>query len=333
MEHMNPDRATEWAETYGNLGAVQTMRLAMLPLNILDFWTNPVTGGRQPFHSYPDDELQDLAENIRKNGVIEPICVRPMPNNRFQIIAGEHRTKGSRMAGKATIPAVIRQLSDDEATILMVDSNLKHRKKLLPSDKAWAYRLRLEAMNRSGKRHPGRPKNNYSHGENNFPNGAEEGSNNYSHGETSFRGTTTSGELAEAKGVSKALIFRYIRLTYLIQPLLDLVDQGKFALQAAVEISYLDEDSQARLLLVMEDEPCKAPSLSKAKKLRAIFNAGELDEDAILAVMVAPKNEPDGVKLPMARIARFFPAHAPQELILSTIEAALEAYIAKEKAK
>lgn len=309
-EHFDPDRAKEWADTYGDLGAEAPMRLAVLPLNILDFWTDPITGESQPFHSYSDEDMLDLAENIRKNGVIEPICVRPMPSNRFQIIAGEHRTKGSRMAGKTTIPAVIRQLSDDEATILMVDSNLKHRKKLLPSDKAKAYRVRLEAMKRRGQR------TDLTSG----PMGQK----------------WSRDEMAEITGESGRQIQRYIRLTYLLKPLLDMVDTGKFAFQAAVEISYLSKDAQALLLSIMKTEPCKAPSLKQAKQLRAIYDAGELDEDAILAVLVKPQGAQETeikLSLPTHRFGRFFGPALSQAEILTTIEAALELYAKQQEKK
>lgn len=345
----------EWADTYGDLGTVASMELAILPLNILDPWVSP-SGRPQPFKPYSIEKLLDLAESIRKNDVIEPICVRPMPGNRFQIVAGHNRVEGSKLSGRTTIPAVIRQLSDEQATILMVESNFKHREKLLPSEIAYGYLELMEAIKREKKRHAGRPlknysqcennfqegaegdPNNYSHSENNFQDGAEDGSNNYSHGENNFQGTTTSGELAALKGVSKASIFRYIRLTELITPLLDMVDNGKFAFMAAVETSYLNKDAQALLLSIMKTEPCKAPSLAQAKQLRMIYDAGKLDEDAILAILVKPTGaqEPEiKLSLPTHRFGRFFGPALSQAEILTTIEAALEMYEkhGKEKKK
>ncbi len=303
-EHFNPARGVnEWADTYGALGTAVATQLTQLPLGILDPWVD-TAGKTQPFKPYSQDKLEELAESIRKNGVIEAICVRPMPGGRFQIIAGHNRVEAAKMAGLTTIPAIIRQISDDEAAISMVDSNLQHREKLLYSEKAWAYRVRLEAM----KRLPGRPKNNCGPMGHNFDT------------------AKSRDEVAEIYGESGRQIQRYIRLTYLLQSLLELVDNGKFAFQAAVEISYLDDNTQALLLSVMNTEPCKAPSLNQAKQLRALFEAEELDEEALLAVMVKPKGEPDSVKLPLARFGRFFPKHATPDMMIATIEAALEAY-------
>ncbi len=300
-EHFNPARgANEWADTYGALGTAVATQLTQLPLGILDPWVD-TAGKAQPFKPYSQDKLEELAESIRKNGVIEAICVRPMPGGRFQIIAGHSRVEASKMAGLTTIPAIIRQITDDEAAISMVDSNLQHREKLLYSEKAWAYRVRLEAVKRQGQR-------------------------------TDLTSRPLVGKLESADalgaivGESGRQIQRYIRLTYLLQSLLELVDNGKFAFQAAVEISYLDDNTQALLLSVMNTEPCKAPSLNQAKQLRALFEAKELDEEALLAVMVQPKGEPDSVKLPLARFGRFFPKHATPDMMIATIEAALEAY-------
>lgn len=327
-DHFNPVRgANEWADTYGDLGAVAPARLAQLPLGILDPWADP-SGQVQPFKPYSIEKLLELSENIRKNGVIEPICVRPAQDGRFQIVAGHNRVEAAKMAGLNTIPAMIRQLSDNEAAISMVDSNLQHREKLLYSEKAWAYRIRLEAM----KRQPGRPKNNSGPLGQNFQ---DSSSNNNSGpmGQNFQTGQKWSrDELAAIASESGRQIQRYIRLTYLIAPLLERVDNGKFAFQAAVEISYLDTDAQALLLAIMNTEPCKAPSLTQAKQLRALFEAQALDEAAILAVLVKPKGEPD-IKLPLARFGRFFSPQAAPAQILATIEAALELYEQQQEKK
>lgn len=301
MEHRNQARgANEWADTYGSLGMATPMQLTQLPLHILDPWVNE-GGERQPFKPYSSDKLEELAENIRKNGVIEAICVRPMPDGRFQIIAGHNRVAAAKLAGLTTIPAIVQQLDDDQAAILMVDSNLQHREKLLPSEKAFAYRLRLEALNRQGQ-----------------------------------RPTSTSGPvgqklsrdtLAEESGESPRQIQRYIRLTYLVPPLLELVDSEKFAVRAAVEVSYLDEASQARVLRVMEETDCKPPSMTQAAQLRQLSQAGTLDEETILSVMVktkAPKVAT--IKLPAERISSFFPQNTTPEQMEAEICEALAFY-------
>lgn len=311
----NPVRgANEWADTYGDLGAVAPARSAQLPLNILDPWVAP-DGQPQPFKPYSMEKLMELAENIRKNGVIEAICVRPTRDGRFQILAGHNRVEAAKLAGLNTVPATIRQLSDEEATILMVDSNLQHRERLVYSELAFSYKYRLEAM----KRKAGRPQKE-----------------NASQVATHLSKGRSDAELGELVGVSKDQIRRYIRLTELLKPLLDMVDSGKFAFLAAVEISYLSKDAQALLLAIMNTEPCKAPSLKQAQQLRAIYDAGELDEDAILAVLVKPKGaqEPEiKLSLPVHRFARFFPPHTTQADILTTIEAALEAYTKQQEKK
>lgn len=301
MEHRNQARgANEWADTYGSLGMATPMQLTQLPLHILDPWVNE-GGERQPFKPYSSDKLEELAENIRKNGVIEAICVRPMPDGRFQIIAGHNRVAAAKLAGLTTIPAIVQQLDDDQAAILMVDSNLQHREKLLPSEKAFAYRLRLEALNRQGQ-----------------------------------RPTSTSGPvgqklsrdtLAEESGESPRQIQRYIRLTYLVPPLLELVDSEKFAVRAAVEVSYLDEASQARVLRVMEETDCKPPSMAQAAQLRQLSQAGTLDEETILSVMVKTKTPKVAtIKIPAERISSFFPQNTTPEQIEREICEALDFY-------
>lgn len=296
--------ANEWADTYGSLGMATPMQLTQLPLHILDPWVNE-GGERQPFKPYSSDKLEELAENIRKNGVIEAICVRPMPDGRFQIIAGHNRVAAAKLAGLTTIPAIVQQLDDDQAAILMVDSNLQHREKLLPSEKAFAYKLRLDAI----KRAAGRPANNCG------PLGHN------------LDGTKSRDQIAEESGESPRQIQRYIRLTYLIPPLLELVDSEKFAVRAAVEVSYLDEASQARLLLVMEETDCKPPSMTQAAQLRQLSQAGTLDEETILSVMVktkAPKVAT--IKLPAERISSFFPQNTTPEQMEAEICEALAFY-------
>ena len=141
----------EWADTYGNLGNIAQAQLTQLPLVVLDDWAG-AKGDRQPFRSYTQEKLEELAENIRKNGVIEPIHARPRAGGRFEIIAGHNRCAAARLAGLTTVPALVQPLDDAQAAILLVDSNLQHREKLLPSEKAFAYKLRLESLKRQGHR-------------------------------------------------------------------------------------------------------------------------------------------------------------------------------------
>lgn len=282
MEHINPARGVnEWADTYGNIGMAEPMQLVQLPLAALDPWQD-AAGGAQPFKPYAPDKLEELAENIRKNGVIEAICVRPMANGRFQIIAGHNRVAASKLAGLTVIPAIVQQMDDAEAAIRMVDSNLQHREKLLHSEKAFAYKMRLEAMNRQGQRKD-------------LTSGPL--------GQKLSRDT-----LAEESRESGRQIQRYIRLTELIPPLLELVDRDKFSFRAAVEVSYLDEDAQAMLLRIMEDENIKPPSMAQAAQLRELDRQGQLNDEAIETVMLDKHQKSNAMlKIPVERISRFFP--------------------------
>ena len=291
--------ANEWAKTYGSMGSVPQVQFRELPLHLLDPWQD-TDGSPQPFDSYTQEELEELAENIRLNGVIEAICVRPRENGRFQIIAGHHRAKASKLAGLTVIPAKIEHLDDNQATIRMVDSNLKRRKKIKHSNKAFAYRLRLEAQKRQGKR-------------------------------TDLTSRPMVGKLETADLVAEnesgRQVQRYIRLTELIRPLLDLVDDEKLAFRAGVELSYLEKRDQRLLMEVLLGWKCKAPSMAQAAQLRAEAAHGELTTEQILAIMVKPKTPKAAtVKLPAQRIAAFFPSGTTPEQMEAEIYKALLAY-------
>lgn len=288
--------ANEWAETYGGMGAAPQVQYTQLPLQILDPWTD-ARGEGQPFKPYTPDKLRELAENIKQNGVIESICVRPMPGGRFQIVAGHNRVAAAKLAGLTTIPAMVRQLTDDEAELAMVDSNLQHREKLLPSEKAFAYKLKMDALSHQG---------------------------------TSCQiGTKSRSDesIGETTGESARQVQRYIRLTELVKPLLDMVDADRLGLIPAVDLSYLDKETQHLLLRCLDELKCKAPNVAQAAKLKKTFQAGELDESAIEAILVKPKKDaPDTVKLPAARIRSFFPPNITPEAMEAAIYEALLAY-------
>lgn len=302
--HNQARGANEWADTYGNLGMSAPAQLTRLPLSILDPWSDP-TGETQPFKPYTQDKVEELADNIRKNGVIEPICARPMPNGRFQIIAGHNRVEASKLAGLTSVPAWVRELDDNQAAILMVDSNLQHREKLLPSEKARAYRLRLDSMKRQGQRTD----------------------LTSAQIEPKLGSERSNEQLAAEAGESRAQIQRYIRLTYLIPPLLDMVDSGKPGFAAAVDLSFLTEAEQTMLLQVMEEEN-KVPNGSKAKELRGASAARQLtDTEAIRAILVpAPAPKPGILKIPVDRLQDFFPPNTPPEDMEREIYTALLAY-------
>lgn len=297
--------ANEWADTYGSIGATPTSQQTQLPLSILDPWESP-TGNRQPFRPYSKEDLEELAENIGQNGVISPITVRPRPNGRFQIIAGHNRVAASKLAGLTVIPAIIMTLDDDQATILMVDSNLQHRKKIHHSDKAFAYQERMEAEKRQAARSAGRP------------------TKNSSPLETNYRWDNV---VAETVGESRAQIQRYIRLTKLFTPLLKLVDEEKLAFRAGVELSYLEDETQSTLFQVLQDHKCKPPSMAQAAQLREQSEDGVLTEEQIIAILIKPKApKASTIKLPANRIGSFFPPNTSPDIMEAEIYEALLMY-------
>ncbi len=294
----NTSRQDEWQNAYGSISA-STTALTQIPLTVLIPWTN-AAGQPQPFRPYTEDKLQELADNISKNGIIEPICVRPMPDGTYQIVAGHNRVAAARMAGLTTVPALVQEMSDEEAAVRMVDSNLQHREDLLPSEKAFAYKTRLDALNRQGQR----PDSTLP------PLGAK------------FR---SSDELAAEVGEGREQIRRYIRLTYLDSMLLDMVDNKKLALRAAVELSYLSQDEQRNLLDTMAHLVLKAPSMKQAAALRSASQEGELDSDRIFEILTATEKKKEA-KLPTNRIRSFFPSGTSIEDMENTILKALAAY-------
>ena len=236
--------------------------------------------------------MMDTAESIRQYGVLVPAIARPDPNGGYELVAGHRRHHASEIAGKETMPVIVRDLDDDAATIIMVDSNLQ-REELLPSERAFAYKMKLEAM----KRQAGRPsKENCSQVGNDF-------------------GKKSSEILAEQVGQSKNQIFRFIRLTELIPPLLDMVDEKKIALSPAYELSFLKPEEQAQLVETMDYEQA-TPSLSQAQRLKKFSQEGKLTEEVMLAIMSEEKKgELDRVTLTSETLRKYFPkSYTPQRM-------------------
>lgn len=319
----------EWAATYGNMGMATPVRLMQLPLHILDPWED-TTGETQPFNPYTPAMLADLAENIRRNGIIQPITVRPRPNNRFQIIAGHNRVAAAKIAGLTTVPALVQELDDDQAAILMIDSNLKTRPHILPSERARAYKLRMEKLSHQGKRTDltcvplGHKLTEVEPNSTCVPVGHK---------------LKSRDVVAQELGIGQTQIQRYLRLNELHPHLLKMVDNGSLdkekqdknipamALRAGVELSYIPMEQQELLLQVMLEYGCKAPSMAQATQLRSLAAAQPLDEETIYSVMVktkAPKS--DTLKLPAGRISRLFPPNVSPEQMEAEIYAALLAY-------
>lgn len=258
-----------------------------------------------PFKVKMDESMAALVESVKEYGVLNPALVRPKPEGGYEMIAGHRRKLASELAGRQEIPCIVRNLSDDEATIIMVDSNLQ-REEVLPSEKAFAYKMKLDAMNRQGKR-------------------------------TDLTSTPvvskfrTNEMLGKETGESRETIRRYIRLTELIPPILDMVDEGKIAMRPAVELSYLPKQQQQELFDTMELEDC-TPSHAQAIKLRKFAEAGKLDGDVILSIMTEEKpNQVEQFKIPKKRLDKYFSPGTTIKQMEDTIIKALELYRRRER--
>lgn len=268
-------------------------RIYDIPLDQIDDFPD------HPFQVRQDEDMDQLVESICANGIITPVTLRQKEDGRYEMIAGHRRKKACEIAGFTSIKAEIRDLTRDEATILMVESNLQ-RSTILPSEKAFSYKMRLEAM----KRQSGRPSK-----QNTSPVG------------THLR---SDSELALQTGDSRNQIHRYIRLTYLAKPLLDMVDEGQIALRPAVELSYLKGQEQADLLETISYEDA-TPSLAQAIKLKNLSRAGQLTADAILGIMCEKKpNQAEKISFKTEKLKPYIPKnYTPQqteEFILKALE-------------
>ena len=270
-------------------------RVQNLPLDKLEPFPN------HPFKVIDDDKMLETVESIKERGVLVPILVRPQNDGNFEIVSGHRRHHASQLAGLTEIPAIVREMDDDTAILLMVDSNLQ-REELLPSEKAFAYKMKLDAMKRQTGR---KPKENDSQIGNHFDT------------------RKSSDVLAEQTGDSKNQIFRYIRLTYLVPDLLDRVDNKTMAFNAAVEVSYLTEPEQLMLCDAIEREEC-TPNLSQAKRLKQYSQDGKLDENVMDAIMTEEKPIEDKLVLKGDVLAKYFPrTYTPsqkQKIIVKLLE-------------
>ena len=269
-----------------------------------------------PFHVRMDESMMELAESVKQYGVLVPSLVRPLPDGGYQMVSGHRRKRAAELAALPVLPCIVRDLTDDEAVIIMVDSNLQ-RERVLPSEKAFAYKMKLDAMKRQGQRTDltSSPVDN------------------------KLKGITTAQQLGEKSGDSQPQIYRYIRLTNLIPELLDMVDHSvlkesgklQMALRPAVELSYLTAEEQSALLEAMVSED-RTPSHAQAIKMREFSEKGRLNPDVILSIMQEEKpNQVEQVKIARNRIDRFFPAGTPAQKIEETIVKALELYRRRER--
>jgi len=266
------------------------------------------------FHEHPfqvrhDKALQDLADSIKEYGVLSPGLVRPLADGEgYEVVSGNRRFEASMLAGIETMPVIVRDMSDDEAIIAMVDANLQ-RENILPSERAFAYKMKLEAM----KRQAGRPPKE-----------------NVSQVGTHKRSDQI---LAEQVGESRNQIQRFIRLTELIRPILDMVDgtaERKIAFNPAVELSYLSTSEQTMLLSTMEAQDC-TPSLSQAQRLKKFSQQGKLSEDVMLAIMSEEKKEVDRITLTTNTLSKYFPRTYTPKKMEETIIKLLEQWQKKRQ--
>lgn len=258
-----------------------------------------------PFKVKQDEAMLEMAESVRQYGVLVPGLVRQLEDGSYQMVSGHRRKLASRLAGLDTLPCIVRDLSDDEAIIVMVDSNLQ-REKVLPSEKAFAYKMKLEAMRRQGKRTD----------------------LTLSPLETKLR---TSELIAQGTGDSRAQVDRYIRLTYLLPEILAMVDDSKIAFRPAVELSYLAEQEQRTLYDTMGSEDC-TPSLAQAIKMKSFSREGKLSEAVIRSIMAEEKpNQKEQFRIPKERISKYFKPGTPARTMEDTIIKALDYYRKRQR--
>lgn len=258
-----------------------------------------------PFKVKDDEEMEKLKDSISLYGVLTPVVARRCENGRYELISGHRRKYACKALGIEFIPAIVREMSREEAVIAMVDSNLQ-REHILPSEKAFAYRMKLEAIKCQGKR-------------NDLTSTPLAGK----------LGVESADKIGEQSGESADQVRRYIRLTELVPELLELVDDGRMAFRPAVEISYLTEDEQRDLVETIDSEDC-TPSLSQACRMKKLSQEGKLDMDAIFSIMTEEKaNQKEKIKIPAERLDRFFARGTPQAEIEKVIIAALEDYYAR----
>lgn len=294
---LNLPTADELFTTQSERDTAQLEKVVMLsPMEISDF-------PNHPFKVKMDDAMLEMVDSVKQYGILVPTLVRPKKSGGFEMIAGHRRKFAAQTAEVPEMPCIVRNLTDDESTIIMVDSNLQ-REKILPSEKAFAYKMKLEAMKRQGKR-------------------TDLTSTPVAR---KLKGKESAEVLGEQMGESKDQIHRYIRLTELIEPILNLVDEGKIAFRPAVEISHLSHDQQEVLLNTMECEDC-TPSLAQTIKMKNFAKEGRLTEDVILSILSEEKpNQKEQFRMPKDRITKYFPPGTPAQKMEDTIIKALEMY-------
>lgn len=282
-------------------------RVQEIPIDKIDDFPN------HPFKVRMDDNMIEMAESVKQHGILVPAIVRPKENGHYEMVAGHRRKLACTLIAKLQLPCIVRELTDEEATVIMVDSNLQ-REQLLPSEKAFAYKMKLDAMKRQGQRND----------------------LTLSPVATKF---DAAAKLGQQSGESRDQVFRYIRLTNLIPEVLDLVDNSvlkekdklQIALRPAVELSYLTQQEQHDLYETMSTEDC-TPSHVQAMKMRKFSEEGRLNMDVIFSIMQEEKpNQKEHFKIPKERISKYFAPGTPAQKIEDTIVKALEFYRKRQR--
>ena len=251
----------------------------------------------KPFENHPykvedNEKMNNLTQSIKENGILSPLIVRPIKNGEYEIISGHRRLFAGKQAGLTKIPAIVCEMDRDTAAITLVDSNL-HRENILPSEKAFAYKLKAEALSHQGKR------------------------TDLTLEQVAPKLSTET--IGESENISKDTVKRYVRLTNLLPKLLEFVDEGRIAFTPAVELSYLNDIEQQDLIEIIESEDC-TPSLSQAVRMKKSSQQGLLTDDKILEIMLEEKaNQKERIKIPTERVRKFF----PQNYSTSQIEEAI----------
>ena len=265
----------------------------------------------KPFENHPyyvkdDDDMMNLQQSIKENGVLSPLIVRPLENNEYEVISGHRRLHASKKAGLTQVPALIFEMDRDAASVLVVDSNL-HRENILPSEKAFAYKMKMEALSHQGKR-------------------------------TDLTSAQLEPKLSaeiigESENVSRETVKRYIRLTHLLPKLLEYVDEGRISFTPAVELSYINDIEQNDLLEAIELNDC-TPSLSQAVRMKKLSQQGLLTDDKINEIMEEEKaNQKERIKIPTERVRKFFPKEYTSSQIEDAIVKLCEDFYKKKQQK
>lgn len=307
---MAKSNASEMLTSLDSLFTTQEQRDAAKRDSVQDIPISQISDfPEHPFKVKQDEAMLEMAESVRQYGVLVPGLVRQLEDGSYQMVSGHRRKLASELAGRDTIPCIVRDLTDDEAVIIMVDSNLQ-RERVLPSEKAFAYKMKLDAM----RRQAGRPSK-----ENGVPLGHH------------FQQGKSREILADNSPDSNTQIQRYIRLTNLIPEILDMVDDGRIAFRPAVELSYLAEQEQCALYDTMGREDC-TPSLAQAIKMKAFSRDGKLTDAVILSIMEEEKpNQKEQFRIPKERISKYFKPGTPARTMEDTIIKALDYYRKRQR--